>query len=586
MKEKDSLLFDIPEYIKCDYKDEFGGEYIDDILVAFNPSAENKSYTVKPGTTKIAAGVFINSKISSIVFPDSLSAIGVGSFNFTNLKKITFPHSLEYIAPHAFNSNEKLTDIVFSEGLKIIDVMGFYACENLKTINFPDSLTIIEEEAFALCERLKKVKFSKGIKKIASCAFAGCEKLQTIIFESPITEIDISEDAFAACDSLTEIITPNGTYSGNLTAFFNIYTEAALDNDYLKCIFHASEMNYNFEYIDDIQDYLERNLHVESKTTEKTKEDEEIELIDVCFKNHNGKDSHDIFSCIEYNNDVVKSCANYHQVFHNFVQRIDAYIEENFVKRLNWGLVYRDETSLGEIFRLAVWFDNDKATIINDLELHISKKFFINYYPLIGLDGCLDEFSTSELFSEMKYKTKSNPYNSRKNSSIPIIKYETISVNNDLYYRFYTIQSDVDEIGITNLNFKGIKKVKDVTIPNLFKNKTYTAVGQQYYTTEQITSCDCILFAETTNKYDRNAISIRRWYPHRRGDENVYPSKLYNYGYISKKQNAQLHDFMLENQSQILFAKVVNNKVQVIDGLQYLTDNEIDIPECIKDLID
>ena len=180
MREKESLLFDIPKDIKCDYKDEFGGEYLEDVLVAFNSAIESKSYSVKKGTTKIAGGVFIDSKISNVVFPDSLSAIGFASFNSTNLKKITFPQSLEYIAPHAFNSNEKLTDIIFSEGLKIIDVMAFYACENLKTINFPATLTIIEETAFAGCERLKKVKFAKGIKKIVQAGRSTfyCQTLQ------------------------------------------------------------------------------------------------------------------------------------------------------------------------------------------------------------------------------------------------------------------------------------------------------------------------------------------------------------------------------------------------------------------------
>ena len=73
----------------------------------------------------------------------------------------------------------------------------------------------------------------------------------------------------------------------------------------------------------------------------------------------------------------------------------------------------------------------------------------------------------------------------------------------------------------------------------------------------------------TDNEYDNNAIQIRRWFPVEKKIDN--PEKpfflTYEYGYVSKAENQELHSFMMKK-SRILFAKIYDKKIHVIGGLE------------------
>lgn len=55
-------------------------------------------------------------------------------------------------------------------------------------------------------------------------------------------------------------------------------------------------------------------------------------------------------------------------------------------------------------------------------------------------------------------------------------------------------------------------------------------------------------------------------------------------GYISKDENAKLHEFMVENDSRILFGKIKENKIAIIGGLNIFSENDFSYPLCIANI--
>ena len=109
-----------------------------------------------------------------------------------------------------------------------------------------------------------------------------------------------------------------------------------------------------------------------------------------------------------------------------------------------------------------------------------------------------------------------------------------------------------------------IDKLRCIDIP--FVGDTYTLVGENYHAKHTTKNhIECVLFAETDNEHDVNAIKVLRWFPKKRSSETMNLSNLFfDLGYISRNENEDLHNFMVNNQSRILFGKIINGKITAI----------------------
>ncbi|EAY12833.1 surface antigen BspA-like [Trichomonas vaginalis G3] len=170
----------------------------------------------------ISAICFMETSISSIVFPNTLRIIGLNAFaHCYNLINVTIPSSVTDLggrcfSPHTnitfeegsrfikddqnliYNSRsalslrlsekesytipefvEEICDDVFSENnniktivfdgeskLKTIDNAAFFNCRNLTNIILPDSLEVIKPRAFSGCKAIKNLKFGNKLKTI------------------------------------------------------------------------------------------------------------------------------------------------------------------------------------------------------------------------------------------------------------------------------------------------------------------------------------------------------------------------------------------------------------------------------------
>lgn len=88
----------------------------------------------------------------------------------------TVPAGVEKIGNFSFYSSS-LTEIVFSDTVKIIGTSAFADCFKLEKANLPQSVTKIETKAFSRCEELEEIFIGSNVSDISvTSTFSGCSK--------------------------------------------------------------------------------------------------------------------------------------------------------------------------------------------------------------------------------------------------------------------------------------------------------------------------------------------------------------------------------------------------------------------------
>lgn len=120
-------------------------------LIAY-PSGREGAYEIPEGTEVIYGSAFINSRISSVKIPDSVTEIGYS----------------------AFCDCHDLSDIGFGRGISDYDDKGgsniFTRCTSLKMLKVPGYIKTIGTSMFSECE-FKSLELEEGVNTISSWAF-------------------------------------------------------------------------------------------------------------------------------------------------------------------------------------------------------------------------------------------------------------------------------------------------------------------------------------------------------------------------------------------------------------------------------
>ena len=77
-----------------------------------------------------------------------------------------------------------------------------------------------------------------------------------------------------------------------------------------------------------------------------------------------------------------------------------------------------------------------------------------------------------------------------------------------------------------------------------------------------------------------------RWFPITRQEwddnvllENIDSSDIfYELGHISRQENQELHNFMVSNNTRLLFAKAKEDKISIIGGVKIFFENDYNYP--------
>lgn len=258
-------IYDVPEY----------GINIHPVFLKSNEDTYVKGTStyliLSRSRTSTTMAEFIDSKIKSLVIPNTIQIIQPGTFvRCRELKHIVFPTSnlnelgyqcfgyaavetlvipknittLNYnttsqnyvgafagaeslktlycgaqnISNQAFTTCTSLETIIFLNATQTIGYASFFKCVNLKTISIPEGLISIDTAAFEMCTSLKTIDLPNSLQTIGEAAFHLCHSLKDV--KVGINLKTISYRAFQSCTSLNTIDLPNSITSLGSLAFY------------------------------------------------------------------------------------------------------------------------------------------------------------------------------------------------------------------------------------------------------------------------------------------------------------------------------------------------------------------------------
>ena len=155
--------------------------------------------------TTTGRGTFMDSPLSSITLPKSLTTIGEYAFyNCSLLETIELPTSVTIISHDAFANCSNLRYISLPSNIKYI---GEYTFSNsgIREITLPQQVTEITNNMFERCQNLEHIYLHDGLKSIGDYAFQDCNSLGGITLPNSVTKI--GKGCFAHCDYLKEGVT-------------------------------------------------------------------------------------------------------------------------------------------------------------------------------------------------------------------------------------------------------------------------------------------------------------------------------------------------------------------------------------------
>lgn len=172
------------------------------------------SVTIMSGIKTISESAFAGcSGLTEVFLPNSVLSLGGYAFcNCLKLKTIELSNKLKAIGVGCFKYSD-LESIVLPDSLQEIRERAFLYCDRLNNVKFGSGLRVVGGFAFDSCKSLKNVKLNEGLKKINNGAFSGCYSLEKVLLPTTLTEIvdDPNFRVFESNSGLT-VYCYNGTY--------------------------------------------------------------------------------------------------------------------------------------------------------------------------------------------------------------------------------------------------------------------------------------------------------------------------------------------------------------------------------------
>jgi len=135
--------------------------------------------------------------LTYLQLPENLQIIEFGAFQGdTLLESVGLPNSVDSVGWYAFAQCKALTEPIYNDHL-----FARLPMSHIGNYTLPDGIVKIAGTAFETCEKLSNIIFSSSVKEIGTMAFSYCSALTTVDL-SPSIEI-VGSDAFYGCNNLT-----------------------------------------------------------------------------------------------------------------------------------------------------------------------------------------------------------------------------------------------------------------------------------------------------------------------------------------------------------------------------------------------
>ena len=168
---------------------DFNNEAANPMWIAqqLNIQGAHDDIVIPEHVTKIPAGTFRGSSITSVTLHEGITSIGAYAFyGCSQLAEIVIPDTVVYIGEHAFeNSKYYETEQNWSDGLLYINnhLIAARAGEISTEITLREGTRTVSAYAFRNCINLVSIEFSETLCFIGTGAFEGCTSLKSATFK-------------------------------------------------------------------------------------------------------------------------------------------------------------------------------------------------------------------------------------------------------------------------------------------------------------------------------------------------------------------------------------------------------------------
>lgn len=220
---------DIPEGVERIGTFAFRGNALDSITIpdsvtyigenAFGECRDAESLSIGSGLSEIRERVFSELvNVKTIRIPGNVETIQKMAFRKTGATEIIISDGVKVIGESAFDPCENAEVITLGNSVEMIGRSAFSECKNLKSLVIPDSVVTIGSSAFTSCNSLSDLTFGSGLLTIENYAFDGAHVLERL--EIPDNVMDIASNAFHDSRSLKDISIGSGIKRLGYKVFF------------------------------------------------------------------------------------------------------------------------------------------------------------------------------------------------------------------------------------------------------------------------------------------------------------------------------------------------------------------------------
>ena len=211
------------------------------------PSTTTGEAKLPDGITEIGGGAFSGcDKITEVVVPEGVDSIGTDVFEgCDNLTSVVLPSTLDNVPKDIFDGLDNLNKVVHPDNLEvplpdnvtsveyekenpldITDGLGttnegkdlvYVSPETKGEVDIPDGVTTIGKDAFAGCDSITNVTVPASVDSIGAGAFKGCESLTEVTLPDNLKSIGGS--TFEGCKDLEEVELPDNLKTIGENAF-------------------------------------------------------------------------------------------------------------------------------------------------------------------------------------------------------------------------------------------------------------------------------------------------------------------------------------------------------------------------------
>jgi hypothetical protein len=168
--------------------------------------------------TEILDEAFRESTITSVVIPNSVTAIGHHAFYLcTSLSgTVVIPNSVNSVGYTAFCRCDRMTEVVLPEKDVTYGNECFMTTGLTGTLVLPEGLTVVSNNMFRNNDKLTNIVIPNTVTTIWGDAFSYCGKLETVQIPSSVTTIE--RNPFNSCEKIESVAVEEGNpiyYSEN-----------------------------------------------------------------------------------------------------------------------------------------------------------------------------------------------------------------------------------------------------------------------------------------------------------------------------------------------------------------------------------